>query len=108
LSSGEFLLYQTPDGQARIQLRVQDGTVWISQKQLADLYQVSVPAISQHIRSIFEEGELIPEATINDNLIVAAEGARRVERSVAHYRLEMILAHAATARAAKKKKGRSK
>jgi hypothetical protein len=75
LSRGEFRLYQTPYGQARIQLRVKEGTVWLSQKQLAELYQVSVPAIAQYVRSIFEEGELIHEATINDHLIVAGEGA---------------------------------
>lgn len=90
--SGEFLLYQTPDGQARIQLRVQDGTVWLTQKQLAELYQVSVPAIALHIRKIFQERELQPEATVKEYLIVAPEGARSVERRVSHYRLEMALA----------------
>jgi hypothetical protein len=90
--SGEFLLYQAPDGKARIQLRVSDGTVWLTQKQLADLYQVSVPAIAQHVRNIFSERELTPEATVKDYLIVAPEGARNVERRVSHYRLEMVLA----------------
>lgn len=90
--SGEFLLYQTPDGQARIQLRMQDGTVWMTQKQLAELYQVSVPAIALHIRKVFQERELQPEATVKEYLIVAPEDARSVERRVAHYRLEMVLA----------------
>ncbi len=90
--SGEFLLYQAPDGKARIQLRVSDGTVWLTHKQLADLYQVSVPAIAQHIRNIFSERELAPEATVKDYLIVAPEGARNVERRISHYRLEMVLA----------------
>lgn len=90
--SGEFLLYQAPDGKARIQLRVSDGTVWLTQKQLADLYQVSVPAIAQHVRNIFSERELTPGATVKDYLIVAPEGARNVERRVSHYRLEMVLA----------------
>jgi hypothetical protein len=90
--SGEFLLYQAPDGRARIQLRVSDGTVWLTQRQLAELYQVSVPAIAQHVRNIFAERELAPEATVKDYLIVAPEGMRNVERRVSHYRLEMVLA----------------
>ena len=90
--SGEFLLYQAPDGKARIQLRVSEGTVWLTQKQLAELYQVSVPAIALHIRKVFQERELSPEATVKEYLIVAPEGGRSVERRLAHYRLEMVLA----------------
>ena len=90
--AGEFLLYQTEDAQTRVQLRVSEGTVWMTQKQLAELYQVSVPAIAQHIRNVFAERELTPEATIKEYLIVATEAARNVERRVSHYRLEMVLA----------------
>jgi hypothetical protein len=89
---GEFLLYQTEDAQTRVQLRVSDGTVWMTQKQLAELYQVSVPAIAQHIRNVFADRELNREATVKDYLIVAPEAARTVERRIAHYRLEMALA----------------
>ena len=92
MSEGEFLLYQAPDGKARIQLRVSEGTVWLTQKQLAELYQVSVPAIALHIRKVFQERELSPEATVKEYLIVAPEGVRHVERRVTHYRLEMVLA----------------
>ncbi|MEW6678544.1 MAG: virulence RhuM family protein [Pseudomonadota bacterium] len=92
LNGGEFLLYQTEDAQTRVQLRVSEGTVWMTQKQLAELYQVSVPAIAQHIRNIYSERELAPEATVKDYLIVAPEAARTVERRIAHYRLEMVLA----------------
>ena len=92
MSDGEFLLYQAGDGKTRIQLRVSEDTVWLTQKQLADLYQVSVPAIAFHIRKVFQERELTPQATIKEYLIVAPEGARSVERRVAHYRLEMVLA----------------
>jgi hypothetical protein len=91
VSSGEFLLYQTPDGQARIQLRVQDGTVWLTQKQLADLYQVSVPTINGHLRTLFQDGELQADRTIRKFRIVAREAARDVERLVDHYNLEAIL-----------------
>ena len=91
-SNGEFLLYQTEDAQTRIQLKMSEGTVWMTQKQLAELYQVSVPAIAQHIRNVFAERELVPEATVKEYLIVATEAARSVERRVSHYRLEMALA----------------
>lgn len=90
--SGEFLLYQTEDAQTRVQLRMSEGTVWMTQKQLADLYQVSVPAIAQHIRHVYAERELTPGATVKEYLIVATEAARSVERRVSHYRLEMVLA----------------
>lgn len=90
--NGEFLLYQTEDAQTRVQLRVSEGTVWMTQKQLADLYQVSIPAIAQHIRHVFAERELNPESTVKEYLIVASEAARSVERRIAHYRLEMVLA----------------
>ncbi len=90
--SGEFLLYQTEDAQTRVQLRMSEGTVWMTQKQLADLYQVSVPAIAQHIRNVFAERELTLAATVKEYLIVATEAARNVERRVSHYRLEMVLA----------------
>jgi hypothetical protein len=89
---GEFLLYQTEDAQTRIQIRESDGGLWLTQKQIAELYQVSVPAVTQHLRNIFAERELSPEATVKDYLIVAPEGSRSVERRVSHYRLEVVLA----------------
>jgi hypothetical protein len=88
---GEFLLYQTEDAQTRIQLRLDGGTVWVSQKQLADLYQVTVPTINAHLRGLFQGGELAADRTIRKFLIVAREGTRDVERRVDHYNLEVIL-----------------
>lgn len=88
---GEFLLYQTEDAQTRIQLRLDEGTVWMSQKQLADLYQVRVPTINAHLKNLFQDGELAADRTIRKFLIVAREGARAVERLVDHYNLEVIL-----------------
>jgi hypothetical protein len=70
----EFILYQTEDGLARVEIRLHDGTVWLTQKQLADLYQVSVPSVSEHIRNIFSEGELAPEATVRKFRTVRTEG----------------------------------
>ena len=63
LPTGEFLLYQREDAQTRVQLRVAEGTVWMTQKQLAELYQVSVPAIAQHVRNVFAERDF--EASIS-------------------------------------------
>ena len=89
---GQFLLYQTEDGQTRIECRLQSETIWLTQKQLAELFQSSVPNINQHLKSIFEDGELRPEATIKKYLIVQIEGKREVSRQVDHYSLEAILA----------------
>ncbi len=89
--SGEFLLYQTEDAQTRIQVRLIDGTLWLTQKQLAELYQVSVPTINGHLRKIYADGELDAERTIRKSRIVALEAARNVERLTDHYNLEAIL-----------------
>ena len=89
--SGEIILYTTDDGDTQVSLREIDGTVWLTQFQLAELFQTSVPNINQHIKAITEEGEQ-PEATIKPYLIVQNEGTRTVERQVTHYSLPMILA----------------
>jgi hypothetical protein len=86
-----FLLYQTEDAQTRVQLRLEGDSVWLTQKQLADLYQVSVPTINAHLRKIFQDGELAADRTIRKFRIVAREGARSVERLTDHYNLEVIL-----------------
>lgn len=89
--TGEFLFYQTEDGKNRIQLRLHDGNVWLTQKQLADLYQVSIPTVNEHLATIYDDGELSPEATIRKFRIVQTEGVREVSRLVDHYRLEAVL-----------------
>ena len=76
-SGGEFLLYQTADGQTRIQCRFQGETIWLTQQQMADLFQTSKQNISQHIKAIYESGELRPEATVKKYLTVRREGWRR-------------------------------
>jgi hypothetical protein len=92
LTASEFLLYQTEDGLSRVQIRLHDGTVWLTQKQLAELYLVSVPSISEHIRNIFSEGELAPEATVRKFRTVRTEGNRSISRTVEHYSLPIVLA----------------
>lgn len=90
--SGEIVLFQSEDGQAKIQVRIEGQTVWLPQRLIADLYQVSVPSVNEHLTHIYEEAELAPEATIRKFRIVQAEGKRRVERIVDHYNLDAILA----------------
>ncbi|HEX4965084.1 MAG TPA: virulence RhuM family protein [Thermoanaerobaculia bacterium] len=90
--AGELILYQTEDGQSRIECRFDRGSLWLTQTQLAELYQTSIPNIVQHIRNILREGEVDPSATTKNYLIVRREGDREVRRTVKHYSLEMILA----------------
>jgi hypothetical protein len=88
----EFMLYVAEDGRTRIDVRVQDETVWLNQLQLADLFQTTKQNISLHIKNLFKEGELAPAATVKDYLTVQTEGRRTVSRAVAHYNLDMIIA----------------
>ena len=90
--ASEFLLYQTEGGETRVQVRLFDGTVWLPQRLIADLYQRSVKTINGHIKNIYEEGELHPQATIRKFRIVQLEGDRQVERLVDFYNLDVILA----------------
>lgn len=90
--SGEFLLYQAPDGSARIQVRLEDRTLWLTQQQLADLYQGTPQNITQHIRAIYAEGELTEAATCKPYLQVRAEAGRQVSRSLKHYNLDVVIA----------------
>jgi hypothetical protein len=89
--TGELLFHQTEDGKNRIQLRLHDGNVWLTQKQLSELYQVSVKTVNEHLVNIYDDSELSPEATIRKFRIVQIEGNREVSRLVDHYRLEAIL-----------------
>jgi hypothetical protein len=90
--NGEILLYQGEDGEVRLDVRLQDETVWLTQRLLADLYQVSVPTINEHLSNIYTDGELEESATIRKFRIVQVEGGRQVERSVDHFNLDSILA----------------
>lgn len=89
--AGEIILYQTEDGQTQIALHARDGSVWLTQVQLAELFQTTVSNINKHIKGILADGEQ-PEATIESYSIVQNEGGRSVERQVSHYNLPMIMA----------------
>ena len=84
---GEFLLYQTEDGHTRIQCRFDNETIWLTQAQLADLFQTTPQNITLHLKTIFADGELTEAATCKDYLQVRAEGGREVTRKLRHYRL---------------------
>ena len=89
---GELILYQGEDGHTRIQCRFFDNTLWLSQALIAELFQVSVPTVNEHLKGIYAEGELGHEATIRKFRMVRLEGAREVARDIEHYSLEAILA----------------
>ena len=88
----EFLLYQTEDGLARVHIRMFEGNVWLTQKQLSELYQTGVPSISEHLTNIFREGELDPGATIRKFRTLRTEGNRSISRIIDHYSLPVVLA----------------
>jgi hypothetical protein len=91
-ATGEIILYRTEDGDTRIECRFAEGTIWLSQALIADLFQTTVPNVNLHLKNIYEEAELSAEATIKDFLIVRQEGERKVSRTVFHYNLHAILA----------------
>lgn len=90
--SNNIIMYETEDGQVKIDVRVENETVWMTQKGISELYQKSINTINEHIKNIFGEGELQESSTIRKNRIVQNEGNRTVEREVLFYNLEMIIA----------------
>lgn len=90
--AGEIILYTTEDGRSAIQLKAKDGSVWLTQADIAELFEVTPQAITQHIRTIYEEAEWDEAATCKSFLQVRTEGSREVSRQIAHYSLPMILA----------------
>ena len=89
---GEIILYSTEDGGTQIQLRAADGTVWLTQAQMAGLFATTKQNVSLHVRRILTDGELTAESTVKEYLTVQTEGTREVRRVVNLYRLDMILA----------------
>ena len=90
-NKGEIILYQSEDGVTKIEVRLENETVWLTQKSMAELFQTTVPNINMHIKNIFDEGELEPEATIKDFLIVRFEGKREVSRKIDFFNLDVII-----------------
>ncbi|MBF0436194.1 MAG: virulence RhuM family protein [Magnetococcales bacterium] len=88
----QFILYTSEDGQAQVQLRSDRGTVWLTQLEMAELFNASKQNISLHLRNIYQEGELDPTSTVKESLTVQTEGVREVRRTVTLYNLDAILA----------------
>lgn len=91
MADTEIILYRSEDGLAEVQLKAIDGTCWLTQAELAELFDTTPQAITQLIKSIYEEGELDPEATCKEFLQVRQEGSREVKRKLKSYTLEIIL-----------------
>jgi hypothetical protein len=89
---GELILYRTEDGRAAIRLRVVDGTVWLTQAEIADLFDTTPQNVTQHLRNVYDDGELDEAATCKDFLQVQQEGNRPVQRTLKVYNLDAILA----------------
>ncbi len=87
----QIIIYQTENGETKLDVRFQDETVWLSQKLMAELFQTSVPNINMHLRNIFEEGELEENRTTKEFLIVQQEGMREVKRRQVFYNLDAII-----------------
>lgn len=91
MTNSEILLYQTEDGQTKIDVRLEEETVWLSQVQMAELFQTTKQNINLHIKNIYEEGELEEISTVKDYLTVQTEGKRDVQRKINFYNLDVII-----------------
>ncbi len=91
MSEGEIILYQTEDGQTKVEVRMEGETVWLTLNQLVELFQRDKSVISRHIKAIYEEGELPMEGTVAKNATVQIEGDREVLRHIDYYNLDMII-----------------
>jgi hypothetical protein len=89
--SSSIILYQTEDGRSRIEVRLENETVWLTQQPMAELFQTTIPNVSMHIRNVYADGELTPEATVKEFLTVRREGNRDVQRGLEFYNLDMII-----------------
>ena len=82
MNNSQLLLYQAEDGQTKIDVRLEEDTVWLSQAQMAELFTSTKQNVGLHIKNIFEEGELSENSTIKDYLTVQTEGKRKVQRNM--------------------------
>jgi hypothetical protein len=87
-STAEFLIFSAQGTENTIEVRYEDETIWLSQKMMAELFDVTVPTINEHLSNIYEQGEILREATIRNFRIVQNEGSRQVTRNVDFYNLE--------------------
>ncbi|MCW7498449.1 virulence RhuM family protein [Leptospira levettii] len=92
MNPSEIILFTSPDGEIKVETVFQNESIWLTQSAMAELFDVNVPAISKHLSNIYEEGELIREATVSKMEIVQLEGGRQVSRNKEHYNLDAIIA----------------
>src|SRR5438046_2260456 len=90
-SKGQFLVYPSEDGRVKIEVRLENETVWLTQQQMAELFQTTQQNISLHVQNIYREGELQAEATHKESLSVRQEGKRQVKRQIDFYNLDAII-----------------
>ena len=90
-SKGEIIIYQSKDNHISLNVRLEDESVWLSQQQMAELFQTTKQNISLHINNVFDEGELVATSTVKESLTVQNEGGREVSRRVKHYNLDVVL-----------------
>jgi hypothetical protein len=91
MNNSEILIYQNSEGNIKIDVRLEEESVWLTQTQLCELFQKSKATISEHIKNVFEEGELEASATVRDFRTVQTEGKREVERAIDYYNLDVII-----------------
>jgi hypothetical protein len=92
LSNNNVMIYQDENGITKVSVLFSDEDIWVTQQQLAEIYDTTQQNISQHIDSIYKDGELMPEATNKKFLLVRKEGTRQVKRNIDHYNLDLIIA----------------
>ncbi len=90
-SNSNILLYQTEDGQTRIEVRLVNETLWLTQQQMAELFQTTPQNITLHLKSVYRSGELNESATCKKYLQVQTEAGRKIRRSLKHYNLDAII-----------------
>ena len=89
--SGEVLLYEAPDGKVQVDVRLEQDTVWLTQRQMSEIFETTPENVLMHLKNVFGDGELEEAATAKDFLVVQTEGSRQVRRNLKHYNLDAII-----------------
>lgn len=89
--TNKIIIYTSDDGQVKIEVRLEDENVWLTQNAMAELFETTKQNVSLHIKNVFEEGELKENSTVKESLTVQNEGNRRVERNIQYYNLDVII-----------------
>ncbi len=91
-TNSQIIIYRNESGEVKLDVRFDGDTVWLTQKMMAELFDVTVPNINIHLKNVFEEAELVQNSTIKEFLIVQKEGSREISRKVEFYNLDAIIA----------------